>query len=173
MDVLNRLKNGDEQAFKTIFDTYWQSVYAVLLKYTSSEEDAEELTQDIFYSLWQRREDLCLQSELSHYLHGSAKLKAFQHLRNSYRQQQRFSTLPMLQDSNVTGQPLTYKELELEFKQAIDGLPEPGREIFLLTHSNLYSQKEIAEKTGRSIQMVKYYIGTARHQLKKKLKNHL
>lgn len=172
MDLLNRLKQDDEDAFKIIFDTYWQSVYTVLLKYTSSDEDAEELTQDIFYSLWQRRKDLCLQSDLSHYLHGSAKLKAFQHLRNNYRHQQRLNELNS-HDEVYSRQPMHYKELETDFQQAIDGLPEPGREIFILSHSELFSQKEIAEKTGRSVQMVKYYVSTARHQLRKKLKHHL
>ncbi|UYQ95122.1 sigma-70 family RNA polymerase sigma factor [Chitinophaga horti] len=173
MDLLNRLRSGDELAFKTIFDTYWQSVYNVLLKYTASEADAEELTQDIFYSLWQRREELCLQSELSHYLHGSAKLKAFQHLRNQHRSQQRINRIPTPVETLETRQPMAYKELELGFSQAIDELPEPGKEIFLLSQSERLSQKEIAEKTGRSVQMVKYYVSNARHQLKEKLKHHL
>ena len=168
-DLFNRWKQGDEKAFREIFDTYWHSVFTVLAQLTGSEADAQELAQDIFCSLWERKDLLLLQGDLSHYLHRAAKIKAMQYHRNNSRRNVFSLTEPGVAIPNA----LQYKELETHLSKAIDLLKEPAREIFLLSHSRQLTQKEIAERTGVSVSMVKYHMTHTRFLLKKKLKHHL
>jgi RNA polymerase sigma factor (sigma-70 family) len=168
-NLFNRWKQGDEKAFREIFDTYWHSVFTVLAQITGSEADAQELAQDIFCSLWERKDLFQLQGELSHYLHRAAKIKAMQYHRNNGRR----NSLPFVEPGMATSLPLQYKQLEADLSQAIDLLKEPAREIFLLSHSRQLTQKEIAERTGVSVSMIKYHMTHTRHLLKKKLRHHL
>ncbi|WP_173003022.1 RNA polymerase sigma factor [Chitinophaga sp. SYP-B3965] len=168
-DLFKRWQQGDEKAFREIFDTYWHSVFTILAQLTGSEADAEELAQDIFCSLWERKDLLLLQGELSHYLHRAAKIKAMQYHRNNSRR----NAISVIEPGIAISSPLQYKELEIDLSQAIDLLKEPAREIFLLSHSRQLTQKEIAERTGVSVSMIKYHMTHTRHLLKKKLKHHL
>lgn len=168
-DLFNRWQQGDEKAFREIFDTYWHSVFTLLAQLTGSEADAQELAQDIFCSLWERKDLLSLQGELSHYLHRAARIKAMQYHRNKSRR----NSFSGIEPGMAIPNPLQYKELEVHLSRAIDLLKEPAREIFLLSHSREYTQKEIADRMGVSVSMVKYHMTHTRFLLKKKLKHHL
>lgn len=163
----------NEQSFKALFHQYWHSVFTVCLKYTGSHEDSRELAQDIFFSLWRRRNQLEITSNISAYLHGAARLKSFEFIRNQTRLKERSASEPVPdRDNRDAAALLEHKELHHQLQHFIDDLPEPGQKIFRLSRENGLSHKEIAADTGMSVGMVEYYIGHALRILRNKLKLH-
>ncbi|HEY0272365.1 MAG TPA: RNA polymerase sigma-70 factor [Chitinophaga sp.] len=161
----------DEQSFKVLFDRYWDSVYAVCVRYTGAPEDSRELAQDIFFSLWRRRKQLAIKTDISAYLHGAAKLKSFEFLRKEARQQQQRLYRPLADVADHhAARLLEQKELHAQLQHCIAHLPEPGRRIFHLSREEGLSHKQIAANTGISVGMVEYYIGNALRILRNKLK---
>ena len=69
-DLLTSLSEGDETAFKEIYRRYWYKMYAVVKRRIHSEEDSEEIVQDIFLDLWDRRASNRI-VELDRSLHGN------------------------------------------------------------------------------------------------------
>jgi RNA polymerase sigma factor, sigma-70 family len=159
----------DERILNELFQKYWNSVYHVCLKYTGSEIDSEELAQDIFFSIWKRRETINVQ-DISRYLHGAAKLKAFNFMRNKSRAKLEITDLsaePV--DNEHPAIQLEFKELNANFSKFCNTLPDPCREIFLLSRNHAMSHKQISEKMNISLGMVEYHIGTALKRIRKKL----
>ncbi|RQO66312.1 hypothetical protein DBR43_29240 [Pedobacter sp. KBW06] len=172
--LIDRIKADDQNAFETVFQKYWDMVLSVCIKYTGSEEDAKELTQDIFYSIWTRRADLTIKTNLSAYLHQSAKNKSFNFLRDRERQQAKLSlvALPPLVDG-YSAQEIDLKELRLMLQQTTNKLIEPGKGIFKLSREESLSHREIALRMNISVKTVEYHIGKALRHFKTQLKDYL
>lgn len=172
--LIDRIKAGDQSAFETLFQKYWDMVLSVCIRYIGSEEDAKELTQDIFYSIWSRRTELTIKTNLSAYLHQSAKNKSFNFLRNRQRQQSRLDTLsfPPLVDGH-SAQEIDLKELRTVLQQTTNALVEPGRKIFRLSREESMSHREIALKMNISVKTVEYHIGKALRHFKSQLKDYI
>lgn len=156
----------DEQSFKALFEQYWHSVYAVCLKYTGAEEDSRELAQEIFFSLWKRKDQLQITTTISGYLHGAAKLKSFEFIRN---RKNVVASIPEIEDNDTVMQ-LDHKELHFRLQQFIEHLPEPRKKIFRLSREEGLSHKQISADTGVSERMVEYHIGNALRTLRSQLK---
>lgn len=171
MPELRYINSLDEQSFKELFDQYWHSVFTACLKYTGSPEDSKELAQDIFFSLWRRRNQLDVISNISAYLHSAAKLKSFEFLRNEKRLKARAASHPAPEpEDNYTAMALEHKELDMQLQEFISRLPEPRQKIFRLSREKGLSHKQISSDTGISLSMVEYHIGNALRMLRNKLK---
>jgi RNA polymerase sigma-70 factor (ECF subfamily) len=72
-ELVRLLKQSDQEAMREIYDRYWDKLLAVAVNRLSIEEEAEECVQDVFLSLWKRREGLVLKHELSTYLWVAVK----------------------------------------------------------------------------------------------------
>ena len=172
--LVDKIKADDQMAFEIMFQKYWDMVMSVCMKYIGSEEDAKELTQDIFYSIWTRRAELTIKTNLSAYLHQCAKNKSFNFLRDRARQQAKLGlvSLPPLIDGH-SAQEMDLKELRLTLQQATNNLIEPGKEIFKLSREESLSHREIALKLNISVKTVEYHIGKAMRHFKAQLKDYL
>lgn len=172
--LIDRIKANDQVAFEIVFQKYWDMVMTVCIKYTGSEEDAKELTQDIFYSIWSRRADLIIKTNLSAYLHQCAKNKSFNFLRDQERRQAKLQLVPSasLIDGH-SAQEIDLKELHLTLQQATNNLLEPGKEIFKLSREESLSHREIALKMNISVKTVEYHIGKTLRYFKLQLKEYL
>src|SRR5690242_14987238 len=79
--LLCGLKHSDPVVFKIIYRLHWRKLYNIAFYYTRTEEDAEDIVQDVFISLWSRRETLELRGALENYLVRSVKYTAFFYLK--------------------------------------------------------------------------------------------
>ena len=57
-DLIFNIIQGDEKAFRQLFDMYYLRLYHVAIYYLSSKESAEEVVYDVFYTIWNRKETL-------------------------------------------------------------------------------------------------------------------
>ena len=65
----DRIRAGDRTAFAALYRAYWQRLYAFAFRYVHSKEDAEEVTQDVFFRIWRGRADWAPTGAVRNYLY--------------------------------------------------------------------------------------------------------
>lgn len=173
--LLNHLKKGNAAVFKAIFDQYWDKIYAFCLKQTCSTEIAQELTQNIFHSLWERREQLDIKVSLQHYLFRAAKYQIINNYRNENSRLRALDCFyaEFCGADNCTEDHVNYNQLKDTLNTLIDQLPCQCKEVFLLRKDNDMSYRQIAQNLNISVKTVEYHLTNARRHLKTGLKDFL
>lgn len=172
-DLVKRLSDGDKNAFEAVYLRYWQQVLGICERYIGSREEAAELTQDIFFSLWQRRGQLVPGTNLSGYLHGAAKNQSFNHLRNKQRRERKQVDYKADTVSTTPAEEIQYKELYKACAVTIGSVGEPAKTIFRMSREEQLSHVEIAKAMGMSAKMVNYHIGKTLRLLRHSLRDFL
>lgn len=157
--LIELLQAGDESAFQEIYHRYWYKLYIVARRKVNAEEDAEEIVQDIFVDLWERRTRLTI-NELDKYLFSAVKYKVLNYIksqivRQTYQTERLSITIDA--DSN-TEEELAYKDLNQAIMEGIGQLPSKTQEIFQLNRLEGLSVKEIAELLHIPERTIEYHI---------------
>lgn len=171
--LLTLLKNDQEEAFDHLYFRYRNKLVIVAYNRLKSKEVAEEVVQDVFADLWQKRHTLQIRSSLSAYLFTAIKYSVLDHIR-SLKTRDRFVT-EMLKASGDASpsaeQGMDFHELDFHLNKSIEALPEKCREVFTLSRFENYSVREIAEKLNISPETAKYHIAHALKTLRVSLKH--
>jgi RNA polymerase sigma-70 factor (ECF subfamily) len=156
------LKQDDKAAFAEIYERYWDKLFSVAAHKLEQLEDAEEVVQNIFISLWNRRLSLNITGSLNNYLAVSAKYRVIKMLEKKLNQKKYTNSLGnerLLDDS--TQEWLEFMELKGQLEQLITGLPEKCQLVYRLSREQGFSQKEIAGQLGISEKTVEAHLGKA------------
>ena len=150
------LKEGSEPALTALYLRYWDKLLAVATNRLDDPAEAEECVQDVFFRLWQRREDLQLSHSLATYLAVAVKYRVINAMDKQYRlrnrMQRSYTELPEYQVFSAEHYVLE-KELQGQLTASINKLPEKCRIVFKLsreqglTHKQIAAELEISEKT--------------------------
>ncbi|CAG5002333.1 hypothetical protein DYBT9275_02869 [Dyadobacter sp. CECT 9275] len=167
-ELLHLMQQGDEKSFTELFNRYWKTILVVAANKTGDLDEAEEIVQDLFVSLWNRREQLQLTSSLKNYLTVSVKYQVIKALakRNNF---QKFADHSLhlndiLDDS--TQEWLDFEELRHRLSELVAELPEKCRLVYQLSRDAGYSQKQIAEELGIAEKTVEAHLGKALRTLR-------
>lgn len=159
-ELLQLLRGGDQSAFDALYNRYWQSLYNEAGKRLADAQLAEELVQDVFISLWQRRQSLEIEN-IAAYLFTAIRYKVLNALTRSPLPTfflEPFETI--LADQQSPELLLAAKELmELAYSYA-DTLSGRKKEIYLLYLHNKCSPSEIATQLGISVKTVQNQLST-------------
>lgn len=173
LELINLLKRGDQSAFTEIYKRYWQKLFTVAANKINDLEEAREIVQNIFISLWNRREQLQIKGTLSNYLAVSVKYRVINVLDKQNNHQKYLDSLNSSELDDSTQQWLSFMELKERLASLVAELPEKCRLVFELSREQGYSQKEIAEKLGISEKTVEGHLTKATKSLKAGLNNFL
>ncbi|MCC8134020.1 MAG: RNA polymerase sigma-70 factor [Tannerellaceae bacterium] len=161
---LRKIAAGDEHAFRSLFDTYYQRLFHLALFYLKSKELSEEAVSDVFYIIWKRKEALTDIQDIEKYLYISVKHQCLHYIRKNTSdlsetlELYNIEYLPDEQTPELNLMDQEYREL---VQEAIFSLPEKCREVFRLELSDKLKQKEIADLLDISIKTVEAHIATA------------
>jgi RNA polymerase sigma-70 factor (ECF subfamily) len=158
---LRRMQGGDERAFEHLFLCYYDALCRFASRYVSSSDAVEDLVQDVFFSVWQRREALDPQQSLRAYLYKATRNEALKHLD---RQERWPRAQREVRERSLRGQPgekMQHNELKAEMWKALDALPDRRREVFLLSRRHELTYAEIAELLDISVKTVETQMGRA------------
>lgn len=164
------LSNGDDLAFTEIYDRYWEKLFAIAFNRCNDLLDAEEIVQNVFFSIWKRRAQLDLQYKLSTYLSVAVKYQVINVLGKKYHRQshlQGLSTNEPMEESTELW--LNEKELRGQIEKGITALPEKCRIVFLMSRNEGKSAKQIAKELGISQKTVEAHLGKALRDLRNSL----
>ncbi|WP_246250683.1 RNA polymerase sigma-70 factor [Sphingobacterium prati] len=160
-----------KRQFEEFFQTYWKRMYAFALKSIGDEDDAKEIVQDVFKSLWERRTDLQL-SDAERYLLRSVKLKSLEFLRNRSNKQRHHDLISNSETEFYEDNNLYYKELKNHLDNAVDSLPKQCKNVYKLSRDEGLTNKEIATNLSISERAVEYHISKALSVIKIRLKKY-
>ena len=153
LDLLRRLIEGDERAFDALFRHYSALVYRFSYGYLKSRPDAEEIVQECFLKIWERRGQLRDDLPLKAYLFTTAHHAILNQLRRQQKRQ-RFENYSAGLLPGQVGNEAEFSELEALYQAALEQLPPRRREIFILSRQQGLSYPEIAGQLNLSVKTV-------------------
>ncbi|MGV3684666.1 MAG: RNA polymerase sigma factor [Daejeonella sp.] len=161
--LLDLIKSGDEAAFAEIYERYWGVMYAHVFKMLGEEDDAKDITQEIFTALWLKGIHIEYDTNISGYLYVMARNKVISLIRQDRVRKDYLGTLSLyaLEMSNTTLEQLNARDLASAVERELQSLPCKMREIFELSRKQNLSHKEIAVRLEISDKTVKKQISNA------------
>jgi len=166
---LIRLKSGDENAFKQLYQLYSGRIYGNLLKLVKKEEIAQELLQDVFLKAWMRRGMIDQEKSFRSYLFRIAENMVTDFFRKAAVDRKLRSWLisRATDISFSTEHILHYKDSDTLLKRAIQQLPPQRRQVFILCKIEGQSYKDVSRQLGISPSTISDHIVKASHSIKK------
>jgi RNA polymerase sigma-70 factor (family 1) len=171
LGLLAALKKNDEVAFKEIYNRYWQKMLTVAIYKTKSREFGQEVVQDLFVKIWEKRHTLQI-LHLERYLFGALKNLIIDKLRQILKERTSVD-LSEIDISEDFHDALTIAELETLIQSSINDLPDKTAEIFKLSRYEAKSNAQIASIADVSVKAVEYHITKALKTLKANLHDYL
>lgn len=169
--------------FEDIYLSYFSKMKYFALEYVIREEDAENIVQDVFTELWEKKEMLSMHINLVAYLFTTVKNRCLNHLRHktivqetaTLMQEEYLITLRMNLNSLEAFDQNLFSDQDIEklITRALDTLSPKCREIFVMSKIEGKKQKQIAAELNISINTVETQIGIAYKKLRAELKEHL
>lgn len=152
LELVSRIRENDDAAFDELFRRHYADLCRTAIRFVRDEAQSEDLIQELFFSLWQRRaklpEDL---TAVGGYLHRSARNRCLNFLRDQNRIPVDDGELPL--NAPAVGLPsddLEQDDLKNRLHRAIDRLPERCRLVFTMSKVDEMSRKEVADALGIS-----------------------
>ena len=165
----------DEKAYRKLFEEYYSPLCVFAKRYIYEKEIREDIVEDVFTVLWEKRKDLYIESSLKNYLMTSVKNLCLNSIRKSNNKLEYNDSLLNNEDSFVenTDELYTLNELHEMLNNALSKLPEEYRLAFEMSFDKNLSVPEIANKLGISVRTLERYRNKATELLKNDLKEYL
>jgi RNA polymerase sigma-70 factor (family 1) len=169
-DLLEAIRHDDEEAFAEIFSRYWDRVYHMTYPKVRSEAVTQEIVQDLFVTIWEKRRSLAIKN-LESYFYASVRNRALNYIESQLVRRRYWiyyrRYLPTTVES--TANTVELNELEEMVKVGISNLPEKSQLIFKLSRLEGRTISEIADALNLSEKAIQYHLT----QSLKKLRVHL
>jgi len=159
--------------FSELYLTYYSKLVRFAKEFVILEEDAENITQDVFTDLWAKRDSMDRIENMNAYLFRLIKNRCLDHLKHKMFEQKYIESVQTsfeiemslkLQSDISEG-----NETEMLVRNAINSLPRKCRDIFLLSRVEGLKYREISERLGISVNTVECQMGIALKKLRVKL----
>ncbi len=166
--LVRKAQEGDEEAFEALYRSHVTRVFALALRLTGDRDEATELVQDTFVKAWEALPRFRGDSALGTWLHRIAVNLVLESRRASGRRARRilFAAEPATFE-RPAGEPPVSDRLDLE--QAITGLPQGARMVFVLHDVEGYEHREVARMAGIAEGTSKAQLFRARRLLREAL----
>ncbi len=170
--IFNRMVEGDKDAFRFFFEKYYYDLCNMVNLYLHDSTMSEEIVQDIFIYLWEKKDNIKIETSVKSYLLRASKNRSLNYIRNEKLKVDVLSRIPVY-DQETLDMPdrvMDANQLRGLIEEAIDSLPERCREVYLLGKEERLSYREISMKLGISEKTVEAQMGNALKKLREKLK---
>jgi RNA polymerase sigma factor (sigma-70 family) len=179
LELIALLRQGNEVAFKHVFETHQDRIYNTILYMIQSNEEAKDLTQEVFVDVFLSIENFKAQSKLSTWIYRIAVNKALNYQRFKKAKKRLGTVLSIFNLSLIDDAPdfvhpgilLENKELSETLYKAIYELPDKQKTAFVLRQLEDLSYTEIAEVMQTTTPSVESLLFRAKQNLQKILKS--
>ncbi|MDQ0641221.1 RNA polymerase sigma-70 factor (ECF subfamily) [Pedobacter sp. W3I1] len=174
-ELLLLLKKGDESAFSEIYNRYWEKMASYSIRLTKSEDESADIVQEIFISLWRRKEDLVIKGSLAAYLIKSTRNLSLRYIERNINVTDFVEKLAefISDKSQDIEENISFRELQEQIDKGVAKLPKKMQQIYLLSRDEQLSYREISEKLGISEGTVKKQISNSLKIISESLKGKL
>lgn len=170
-ELYSLLKKGDKNAFMEIFERYYNLLIIYTEKRIRNRAQAEDVVQEVYFSLWKRRDVIDIDTSLTGYLYRAVRYQlldifAKQKIEDKYIQSLQSHASSF---SETTDYRVREKDISELINRQIDLLPTKMRKVFLLSRKENLTHREIAEVLGTTEENVSRHITRALRILRTKL----
>ncbi|GAB3941111.1 RNA polymerase sigma-70 factor [Spirosoma harenae] len=172
--LLLYLRTGDEEAFRVIYQRYWKKLYCIARRKIESAETVEEIVQDIFLKLWERRNTLRIE-QLDAYLITAVRYAAINHIKSAmvHEKYAEYAIDSFSEIVYTTDEQLHLADLMNAVEQQLNDFPDKTRQIFRLNRLEHHSVKEISARLKMPERTVEYHLSQAIKSLRIYLRDFL
>jgi len=171
--ILNELQKGNERAFDTVFKQYYKPLCQFSYSFIKDQNTAENLVQEVFVKLWEKRENITNIDNLLSYLMGMVRNQSIDFLRKEKTNSKVYNQLRPESSENTTEEQISKNEFEEKLLKSILNLPERCRTAIEMSRFDGFSNKEIAQKMEISVKGVEALIGRSLKLLRSELQEFL
>lgn len=181
-ELIDRLRQGEEQAFALLMQQYSSKVLALCLRVLSDRHSAEDVAQDVFLDVLRGIQSFRGEASLSTWIYRIAMSRSLDELRRRRRRErwlplfkarEKGEAMQDIADSAEADHPLREQEFLHAQRKILDLLPENQRIAWALSTVEGLSNPEIADVLGTSIEAVESLIYRARKRLRAELEKYL
>lgn len=171
--LIKKITSGDDKAFRALYELYFHKTFNYAVKIIKSQEDALEITQDVFLKIWDKRGSLDPQQSLSGLIFRITKFLSIDRLRKQ-RNKIKFLNIVSTEDigEHSIEQEIFGAELFDRYNEILAKLPPKRRLIFQLSRDNNLSYNEIARELHISPRTVEAQIRLALQQIRSEISNY-
>ncbi len=182
LELVHLLREGDEEAFETIFHTYFEKLCLFSESITKNHEAAEEIVEELMLQLWVNCTVNPVEKSIKSYLYQSTYNNSIKYRSRLRKNSVRISgpdsynfheQMSEMQTPDYSVSNIVSKELEARAQAAIQSLPDQCREIYLLNRDQDLKYHEIAEKLNITVGTVKKQMSRAFSKLRNELREYL
>jgi len=173
--VLETLRLGNESAFEMIFRTYYQPLCRYAYSFLQDKEEAEEVVQSTFITVWEKRNSLSIEISFKSYLYRMVRNSCLNVIKHEKIKQQHVAH--ELAVTEVAYESVAHKvqaaELEIKITEAMKTLPDQCRLVFQLSRFEELKYQEIADQLNISVKTVENHMGKALKLMRVQLRDYL
>jgi RNA polymerase sigma-70 factor (ECF subfamily) len=167
---VEKLVQDDHESFRWLFMQYFPKLKIFIAGFVKSEAIAEELSQDIFVKIWEKRKSLTAIQSFNAYIYRMAKNAVLNYFQHEYVKERYIGQLSS--DSAASADELFQaKETELLIQLTVAKMPTQRKKIFELSRKSQLKNEEIAQKMHLSKKTVENHLTLALREIRKALKN--
>lgn len=173
LEVMNDLREGKLSAFRELYTRYSDLIYRHILVRVNSSFDADDIFQDFFIKLWEKREKLNVETNVKAYLLTALKY----HICNTIKEQQirqkhqEASCLGSEEADDYTWMKISSEDLKVRLLEVVEQFPPRLKTVYILSREQNLSVREIAQRLSVSEQTVKNQLTEILKRLKNEMKN--
>lgn len=173
--LFSYVKEGDSNAFECLYKRYWKQLFNTAYKRIPWQEKCEEIIQEVYLDIWQKRGKIYLVNNFKSYLFSALRYKVFNQIRSDLVRDEYINQIS--KESNISYNPghdiVFYNELNEAINRNIEKLPDKCRKVFELSFKEQMSVKEISQNMDISENTVVKHKLKAFKYLKEGLKEYV
>lgn len=164
--------NNDQDAFKEIFYTYFNSLCYFANQYTNTKQESEDLVQDVFFDIWDKRKNIVINSSLKNYLVSSVRNRCVDFTRKQ-KTKDKYLSATISQTISFEYNDYPILELRAALQKALEKLPAQSSQIFQLNRFQGLTYTQTAEKLSISVKTVEAHMSRVLKFLQAELRDFL
>lgn len=174
-DTLQRLSKGDEDAFRLIYDRYLKVVYHTAFRYLHREELAQDIVQEVFYTLWSKRERFTQVRSLERYLISMTHHQVYAQFRKWATESRSCQIYAEEIDwvTRDTDHIIRTQQSEAILQELVDKLPAQQKLVYKMSRNEGMTHEAIARELNLSQGTVKNHLVRALQFLRQNLSHHI
>jgi RNA polymerase sigma-70 factor (ECF subfamily) len=173
--LVSRIRAGDVPAFELLYRDYWNQLFNFGFRYVQSAEEAEDVVQEVFFSIWRNRGEWHVGTSLQNYLFVAVRNAAIGRLRRNATMQ-RWRERAIAEDSTRSEQAvdalIDSADAAAEIERALAEMPPKRRAVCALRWLDGLTYAQIAERLGINEKTVENHIGSGIKFMRERLQKH-
>jgi RNA polymerase sigma-70 factor (family 1) len=173
--LIENIRKGDTRSFEQVFNLYAENLVRYAATIVKDADDAEDIVQQLFVSIWDKKGIPDVNTSLKSYLYKSVYNTSLNKLKQAKVKEQYATHITYVSDGLTSGANamVEQKETAAIIEQAINELPEQCRLIFRMSRMEQLKYQEIADQLGLSVKTVENQMGKALKHMRERLKDYI